>query len=65
MGVEERSGDFWELSVTDGVERPVTELRGRQGQPFFQSLSRDGKSLYFTWAEDLGDIWVMDVVDGN
>ena len=26
------------------------------------SLATDGKYLYFTWRQDLGDIWVMDVV---
>jgi len=25
-------------------------------------LSTDGAYLYFTWEQDLGDIWVMDVV---
>jgi hypothetical protein len=25
------------------------------------SLATDGEYLYFTWEEDFGDIWVMDV----
>jgi hypothetical protein len=25
------------------------------------SLGTDGKYLYFTWEEDFGDIWLMDV----
>ena len=61
----EDGGDFWEVSITEGNERPLTDLQGRLGQRLFHSVSRDGKSLYFTWREDLGDIWVMDVVDRN
>ena len=46
----------------DGTgERPVTELRGRRGYLESLSLATDGKYLYFTWGEDLSDIWVMDV----
>jgi hypothetical protein len=48
--------------MEDGREYPVTDLTGRRGamRPF--SLATDGKYLYFTWGEELGDIWVMDVV---
>jgi len=53
------------LSLPDGAECPVTDLRGRPGESLRYSISRDGKWLYFTWSEDLGDIWVMDVVDRN
>jgi hypothetical protein len=27
-----------------------------------QMPASDGEFLYFTWRDDLGDIWVMDVV---
>jgi hypothetical protein len=27
-----------------------------------ECLATDGKYLHFTWREDAGDIWVMDVV---
>jgi hypothetical protein len=26
------------------------------------ALATDGEHLYFSWREDVGDIWVMDVV---
>ncbi len=38
------------------------DLTGRPGEVGGLSLDTDGEFLYFTWQEDLGDIWVMDVV---
>ncbi len=38
-----------------------SELCGRNGQMGVVALSTDGKHLYFTWEEELSDIWVMDV----
>ena len=50
------------MSLEDGRESPVTDFSGRYGSLFWFSLATDGDYLYFTWEEDLGDIWVMDVV---
>jgi hypothetical protein len=36
--------------------------RGNLGR---MSLATDGKYVYFTWEEDFGDIWVMDVEWGS
>ena len=60
-GVEDRDGQLWALSVEDGREYPVADLSGRRGTLGF-SLATDGQYLYFNWAHDVGDIWVMDVV---
>ena len=52
---------LWAFSMEEGTEYPLTDLTGRPGQPG-PALDADGEYLYFTWQEDLGDIWVMDVV---
>ena len=44
------------------TERPVTDFRGRRGTLNEFALATDGDYLYFVWEENLGDIWVMDVV---
>jgi Tol biopolymer transport system component len=61
-GMQERVGNIWRLSLRDRIERPVTNLAGRRGEPGRMAPDTDGKFLYFTWREDTGDIWVMDVV---
>jgi len=57
--VEER--DLWRLSVQDGKLSRATKLEGRRGS-FGYYFDTDGRYLYLTWSEDIGDIWVMDVV---
>ncbi len=54
----------WALSLVDGTERRLTNLLDRRGN-LGTGLGTDGQYLYFTWQEDLGDIWVMDVVTDN
>ena len=53
---------LWALSMDDGTEYPLMDLTGRPGELGRLTLDTDGEFLYFTWKEDLGDIWVMDVV---
>ena len=53
--------NLWSVSVENGVEKRLTDLSGRRGTLGI-AIATDGKFLYFTWEEDLGDIWVMDVV---
>ncbi len=43
------------------MERPVTDFRDKRGSPGSESLTTDGEFIYFSWEEDMGDIWVMDV----
>ena len=54
--------NIWAVSLTGGREYPVTDFSGRYGSLDTRSLATDGDYLYFNWQEDLGDIWVMDVV---
>jgi TolB protein len=60
-GSREQSDRLWVLSPSDGQEYVVADLRGRRGGVAYD-LATDGSHLYFTWTENLGDIWVMDVV---
>ena len=52
----------WKLSLVDGKVSRLTKLEGRRGDSGY-IISTDGRYLYFTWNDDDGDIWVMDVVD--
>ena len=49
------------LHLATKKERRLTDLAGRRGSMGFQTPSTDGKYIYFTWRDDLGDIWVIDV----
>ena len=55
------NSDVWALSLEDGTEYQVTDLGGRRGSRA-HGLATDGRYLYFNWSDNLGDIWVMDVV---
>ena len=48
--------------ISDGATTSLTDLKGRPGQLELLALATDGKYLYFSWRQDIGDIWVMDVV---
>jgi Tol biopolymer transport system component len=56
-----RTGNIWARSVEDGSEVLVADLTERRGGRD-ECLVTDGTYLYFNWREDVGDIWVMDVV---
>jgi serine/threonine protein kinase len=44
--------------------RPLTDFVGKRGS--LATLDgTDGEYLYFTWREDVGDLWVMDVDQGQ
>jgi Tol biopolymer transport system component len=62
-GDGERAGNLWAMTLEDRSERPMTDLVGRGGTLRGSCTATDGQYLYFCWGEDLGDIWVMDVVD--
>lgn len=61
IGGEERSGNIWSYSFNDHAARPVTQFAGRRGNLGVQALAADENYLYFTWRDDTGDIWVMNV----
>ena len=55
--------DIYQVSVEGGEPRAVTDLSTRLGQVGRPALATDGDNLYFTWDQDLGDIWTMDVTE--
>ncbi|MCZ6877808.1 MAG: protein kinase [Acidobacteria bacterium] len=57
-----RDDNVWALSLKDGSESPATDLAGRRGTLGW-GVATDGQFLYFSWAEETGDIWVMDVTN--
>jgi hypothetical protein len=42
-----------------GRERMLMDVSGRRGTVGLYGTPTDGKYIYFTWDEDLGDLWVM------
>ena len=52
---------LWKLSMADGKVSRLTKLEGRRGRLGYV-YAADAHYLYFTWSEDDGDIWVMDVM---
>ena len=53
-------GNLYEKEFGSSTERQLTALAGRPG--YLGSLDdTDDEFLYFTWSEDHGDLWVMDV----
>ncbi len=60
-----RARNIWGVNVADGSEKQLTDFRGRYGDMGFFALATDGRYLYFAWEEEIGDIWVMDVKEGD
>ncbi len=56
--------NIWAHMLEEHAERRVTDLVGRRGS-LEAAMATDGSWIYFAWREDLGDIWVMDVVQGE
>jgi dipeptidyl aminopeptidase/acylaminoacyl peptidase len=59
-GPREHQG-HWRLLLENGTHSQLTRLEGRRGV-IGDMFSTDDRYLYFSWREDEGDIWVMDVV---
>jgi Tol biopolymer transport system component len=59
-----RDGGRVVVSIADDGthERRLTNLSGRRGA-LGGNIDSDGRFLYFTWYEDVGDLWVMDLVE--
>jgi len=51
--------NIYEISADGGPERRRTDLKGKHGT--LSAVATDGQHFYFTWLEEVGDIWVMDV----
>jgi eukaryotic-like serine/threonine-protein kinase len=58
--IDGRTSQLWKLSLSDGKISRLTELEGRRGRLGYIGAT-DDRYMYFTWYEDDGDIWVMDV----
>ena len=52
------------MSLEDRSERPITDFVGRRGTLHTQAPASYDGYLYFTWRDDIGVIWVIDVTDG-
>lgn len=55
--------DVWSVPAEGGRVRRLTDFSAKRGSMVLECLATDGQFIYFTWREDAGDIWVMDVVD--
>ncbi len=61
VGTSDPTPRLWAVSLADRKERIVADLGGRRGALSLGPPATDGKSLFFPWRSDVGDIWVMDV----
>ena len=64
-GAGERDDSLWAFALDDRREYRVADLTGRRGSLSGATSATDGSYLYFGWQNNLGDIWVMDVVQGE
>ena len=62
MGHQRGNNDLWSLTLDGRTERRLTRFSQKAGSLGNYTLAVDNQSLYFTWRNDLGDIWVMDIV---
>ena len=53
--------NLWQATVDGKPARPLTNFVGRRGY-LENDPATDGRYVYFSWREDISDIWVMDVV---
>jgi eukaryotic-like serine/threonine-protein kinase len=60
-GTHRGSNDLWELTLANGHERRLTRFPPGIGE-LGQYLAASKTHLYFTMRNDVGDIWIMDVV---
>jgi serine/threonine protein kinase/tricorn protease-like protein len=62
MGHQRGNNDVWALTLDGRTERRLTRFSQKAGSLGNYTLATDEQFLYFSWRNDLGDIWVMDVV---
>jgi Tol biopolymer transport system component len=60
-GIRRGSNDLWELTLASGRERQLTRFPQGIGE-LGEYIAASKTHLYFTMRNDVGDIWVMDVV---
>jgi eukaryotic-like serine/threonine-protein kinase len=59
------NGNLWAVSATGSDEHAMTNFSGRRGAFGVTALATDGRYLYFTWQEETGDLWIMDVANSK
>lgn len=64
VGGPRETHDLYARSVSDGTARRLTSLGGRPGR-LGTGFAADDRYLYFTWLEDVGDLWVMEAAHGG
>jgi Tol biopolymer transport system component len=62
VGWGAQANNIWQIALSNREERPLTALVGKRGQTGGAGLATDGKYLYFTWEESVGDIWAADII---
>jgi Tol biopolymer transport system component len=60
VGGDHRAGNLWSLSMATRADRPMTDFKGRRGTLGAFAVSTEGRYLYFTWRDDVADLWAMD-----
>ena len=58
-------GNIWAVSADGSGLRPLTDFTDRPGTLGGEALATDGRFIYFTWEEDVGDIWIADLVQDD
>lgn len=53
--------NIWAFSPATREAHPVSDFTGHRGTASISRPITDGKFVYFSWREDLGNVWVMDV----
>jgi len=56
---------IWSIPAKGGSPSVLIELKGRYGHLVQETFTTDGKDIYFSWRQDTGDIWTMDVDKGE
>jgi len=62
IGHAESENSILRIRVEERTSHVIAKLTGRRGSIGWTGLAMDREFVYFTWQDDLGDIWVMDVV---
>ena len=61
VGRGDNDNNLFRVRVGDRAKHVVTALTGRRGSMGWNGIAVDHEFVYFTWQDDLGDIWVVDV----
>jgi Tol biopolymer transport system component len=62
IGNRDGATNVWQVAVKTKTERKMTDLKGRAGFMSNPSITLDRRHIYFAWREDIGDLWVANLV---